>query len=621
MKNNISIIICLLILLTAYATLVQAAPGDTILVSQSSSGNIGDDASVSPSISGDGRFVAFESFAQNLSPLDNNINKSDIFLKDLTTGEIKLLSRNVSTGKAGNNHSAKPSISTDGHFVAFESLATNFDPKCNNGFSQIFVHDLETQEISCVSVSSPALGGKQGNEGSYRPSISADGRYIAFSSQATKLVDGDNNDCSDIFVHDRESNETNLVSKGWDGTSANDFSYGAAISGNGRYIAFTSIATNLIKDYSNTPLDVFLFDQQTNTTRLVSVNTGGGLGNHNSEYPSLTYTGLQIVFESFANNLVSDDINDKKDIFLRDLTTGTTQMISFAADGSNADNHSYRAVISANGKYVSYESLARNLVSSPVNPIRDIFIHEIQTGKNMLVSVSSDGSLSTHDSISACISKDGKYVAFSSEASNFADIDDNGVADIFRHENQIINVRAGFLGAPTSGYAPLQVLFTNQSLGDFIDCEWDFGDGNASDNCDDPSHTYQSAGIYSVTLTVRGPGGTDTRTNKEYITVNESPPVQAEFKAAPTSGYAPLSVHFTNQSTGEFVDCKWDFGDGNSSNNCDDPSHNYQSASIYSVTLTVTGPGVTDTRTRLDYITVLDVVDLGYKTFMPLIQR
>ncbi|HNS50786.1 MAG TPA: PKD domain-containing protein [Anaerolineae bacterium] len=164
--------------------------------------------------------------------------------------------------------------------------------------------------------------------------------------------------------------------------------------------------------------------------------------------------------------------------------------------------------------------------------------------------------------------------------------------------------QAGFVGAPTSGLVPLLVSFTNQSSGEYDTCEWTFGDGAASSLCEDPTHTYAAAGLYTVALTVSGPGGTDTLTRTSYIAVYE--PVVAGFAGYPTNGLVPLLVSFTNQSDGDYTSCEWTFGDGGTSSSCQNPTHTYTAAGVYTVTLTVSGPGGTDTLTRTDYISAYE---------------
>lgn len=169
---------------------------------------------------------------------------------------------------------------------------------------------------------------------------------------------------------------------------------------------------------------------------------------------------------------------------------------------------------------------------------------------------------------------------------------------------------ADFSGSPTEGPAPLTVTFTNLSSGEYDTCAWTFGDGGTSANCSNPSHTYQTVGLYTVALTVTGPGGSDTRTRQDYIDVYGA--VHADFTGSPTSGIRPLTVAFTNASIGDFDTCAWTFGDGGTSSSCGNPSHTYNSAGTFTVSLTVSGPGGTDTKTRVDYISVYEPVDASF---------
>ncbi|MCU0485256.1 MAG: PKD domain-containing protein [Anaerolineales bacterium] len=163
-----------------------------------------------------------------------------------------------------------------------------------------------------------------------------------------------------------------------------------------------------------------------------------------------------------------------------------------------------------------------------------------------------------------------------------------------------VPVAADFSADPTKGPVGMLVSFTNLSSGDYATCDWNFGDGGTSTSCSGPTHTYTSAGFYTVSLTVSGPGGTDTETKVDYITAYA--PVMANFSATPTSGLAPVKVNFTNLSSGTLTSCAWDFGDGGTSTNCGNPSHTYETAGLYTVSLTVSGPEGTDTETKIDYI-------------------
>ena len=164
---------------------------------------------------------------------------------------------------------------------------------------------------------------------------------------------------------------------------------------------------------------------------------------------------------------------------------------------------------------------------------------------------------------------------------------------------------ADFSVSPDNGQAPLDVIFTNLSTGGYTSCNWDFGDGTNSTICIDPQHTYQTAGQYSVSLTVNGAWGMDIETKTDYIDVNPAPgPVSAEFSGTPRSGQVPLEVTFTNQSVGDYDTCSWDFGDGGTSNDCNPDPYTYQTAGLYTVILTVSGTGGEDTLTEADYISV-----------------
>jgi PKD repeat protein len=168
---------------------------------------------------------------------------------------------------------------------------------------------------------------------------------------------------------------------------------------------------------------------------------------------------------------------------------------------------------------------------------------------------------------------------------------------------------ADFMGDPTDGVRPLEVSFTNQSTGAYDTCSWTFGDSATSTSCSDPIHTYTTAGIYTVSLTVSGLGGSDSVTNTNYITVYE--PVEADFTAAPTAGFVPMEVHFSNISTGDFTESLWSFGD-ESNSTAENPSHTYTIPDTYSVTLTVSGPGGRDTFTRTNYISASIATDWIY---------
>ncbi|MEG4277599.1 calcium-binding protein, partial [Microcoleus sp. MON1_C1] len=356
------------------------------LVSVNSAGDraIGD--SVSPSISADGRFVAFASDASNLVPGDTN-NSEDIFVRDILTNTTIGVSVD-STGNPGNNFSGNPSISADGRFVAFTSVASNLVPGDTNGYIHVFVRDLSTNTTTRISVDS---AGNQGNRGSLSPSISANGRFVAFTSVATNLVPGDTNNSLDIFMRDLSTNTTTRVSVDSAGNQANNGSGDLSISADGRFVAFSSNAANLVPGDTNNNYDVFVRDLLTNTTTRVSVSSSGEQGFGDSSSPSISADGRFVAFSSSAANLVPGDTNNGDDIFVRDLSTNTTTRVSVDSAGNPGNNRSFASSISADGRRVAFSSSAANLVPGDTNNGADIFVRDLSTNTTTRVSVDSAG--------------------------------------------------------------------------------------------------------------------------------------------------------------------------------------------------------------------------------------
>src|SRR4028119_2147177 len=385
----------------------------TTRVSVDSAGNPGNDSSVNPSISADGRFVAFHSGATNLVPGDTN-NNDDIFLRDLSTNTTTRVSVD-SAGNQGNEFSGDPSISGDGRFVAFASGATNLVPGGTNNEEDIFVRDLSTNTTTLVSVSS---SGDRANDYSSFPSISANGRFVTFYSFATNLAPGDTNDSRDIFVRDLLTNTTTLVSASSNGEIANRGSIRGSISADGRFVAFSSLASNLVPGDTNNSFDIFVRDTLTNTTTRVSVDSAGNQGNGGSDNPSISADGRFVAFTSVASNIVPGDTNNTSDIFVRDRLTNTTTRVSVDSAGNQGNFFSGSASISADGRFVAFSSNSSNLVPGDPNNRDEIFVRDLSTNTTTRVSVDSAGNLGNGFSYSASISADGRFAAFSSDATN-----------------------------------------------------------------------------------------------------------------------------------------------------------------------------------------------------------
>jgi Tol biopolymer transport system component len=222
-----------------------------------------------------------------------------------------------------------------------------------------------------VSVSSSDT---QANSRSMSPAISADGRYVAFESYASNLVAGDTNDRRDVFVGDRVTGTTERVSVSSSGTQANSRSMSPAISADGRYVAFNSDARNLVAGDTNRAQDVFVHNRSTGTTRRVSKSSSGTQANQRSSTGGISADGRYVAFESWASNLVAGDTNDRSDVFVRDRATGTTQRVSVSSAGTQANQGSWDPAVSADGRYVAFGSYASNLVAGDTNDVGDVFL-------------------------------------------------------------------------------------------------------------------------------------------------------------------------------------------------------------------------------------------------------
>lgn len=335
----------------------------------------------------------------------------------------------ASDGTEANFYSyASPAISTDGRYVAFESTASNLVPEDTSRRSDVFVRDRVTGTTERVSIASD---GTEANQGSYLPAISSDGRYVAFSSYASNLVPGDTNGYYDVFVHDRTKGTTERVSVASDGTEANIYSTYPAISADGRSIAFRSYATNLVPGDTNGRADIFVHDRESGSTERVSVASDGTQSNAHSYLPSISADGSYIAFSTSASTLVPGDTNGQFDVFVRDRSAATTARVSVASDGGQSNAYSSIPAISANGRHVAFESTATNLVPTDTNGAEDVFIHDRTTGATERISVTPEGAEGNHHSGHPVMNADGRYVAFLSAASNLVPDDTNARTDVF----------------------------------------------------------------------------------------------------------------------------------------------------------------------------------------------
>jgi Tol biopolymer transport system component len=413
-------------------------------VSVRSDGTEADQASAAPSTSSDGRYVAFESQADNLVAGDI-LGFDDIFVRDRQTPTTTRVSVD-SGGAEGSGHSYSPSISGDGRYVAFDSDANDLVAGDTNFLSDIFVHELPGGPTTLVSVDS--FDAQDVPSSSFSPSISADGRYVAFDSNADLVAD-DTNGTVDIFVRDRDADgngtydepgpvgvSTVRVSVATGGVEVNDPSFSPSISSDGRYVAFESSAPDLVAPITNGNVHIFVRDLLAGTTTLVSVDSTDVQGNDDSSSASISSDGRYVAFESIATNLVAPVTNGKVHIFVRDLVAGTTTLVSVSSTDVQGNGDSSSASISDDGRYVAFQSDADNLVASDNGLYSDVFVHDLQTGTTTRVSVDLDGVEGNGNSKAPSMSADGKSVTFQSDAANLVVGDGNGFSDIFADDLQ-----------------------------------------------------------------------------------------------------------------------------------------------------------------------------------------
>ncbi len=413
-------------------------------------------------ISADGRHVAFTSLATNLVSGDTN-PIWDVFVRDLLAGVTTLVSVD-GADLQGNGASGltQMGISADGRHVAFASDASNLVSGDTNGSSDVFVRDRDSDRngvfdepggCSTVRVSVSSVG-VQANGYSALPSISADGRHVAFESLSNNLVPIPSYFNGHIFVRDRDLDGNGVFDEpggvstvrisanafGWPG---NSWSFEPSISGDGRSVAFESYATNLAPGDTPWPnlMSILVHDRDADgdglfdeagaiMITLVDVDSTGQLANGPSYHPCISADGRTVVFSSDATNLVPGDLNGARDVFVRDLSGGSTTRVSVSSAGGTANGPSDSPAISGDGQHVVFSSWANNLVPGDSINFTDIFLHDRQSGMTTLGSAAAAVG-GNGDSSYPAISADGYFIAYSSYASNLVPADLNGVTDVF----------------------------------------------------------------------------------------------------------------------------------------------------------------------------------------------
>ncbi|WP_203816890.1 TolB family protein [Paractinoplanes ferrugineus] len=407
------------------ATPAAAAPAfRTERVSVSSAGVQSDDSTLTGDLSADGRYVVFESYASTLVPGDTN-GTGDVFLRDRQTNVTTRLSVSP-TGAQADGASSEPQISADGRYVTFLSFATNLasDPRPEIGYD-IYLLDRQTGALDRVS---ETADGRPADGDSLGPSISADGRYVAFQTYAGNLIPGVPG--GNVLLYDRTTGQLSPVSVNADGTVAPSGGFGPFISANGRYVAFVSYSADLAPGDTNGVGDIYVRDLVAGTTVRASV------GDHDQQIDDsrggqVSNDGRYVTFWSYDDNVVAGDDNDAADVFVRDLVAGTTRVVSAAADGTPANGYSTGTELTPDGRHVVFSSVATDLVTGDTNGTDDVFRKDLRTGATILVSRRTGGVQGNESSSNPTTTPNGKIIAYGSSATNLTAGDTNEQTDLF----------------------------------------------------------------------------------------------------------------------------------------------------------------------------------------------
>jgi hypothetical protein len=377
-------------------------------------------------VSGDGRFVVFDSMASNLVAVDGN-GVRDIFLYDRNSSALELISVD-SSGHAGTGHSRQPDISADGRYVVFESQSA-LAPGVSAGNFQIYLRDRVAHSTRLISAD---VNGNPGNGASLRPRISSDGSLVLFYSSASNLTGADSNGYSDVFIKHVATGQVERVSMAYGGGQANNGSYEAEMSGDGRYVVFVSQASNIVSPVVPAQRHVYWRDRQNNSVRLISHNNAGAPANGACFLPDVDDAGQRVVYYSNAANLAPGLNGSTLQVVVHNVASGTTELVSRTPGNVAGNDHSYNASISGDGRQVVFTSFATNLFAGDGNTKTDVIVRDLASGEMKPISLADNGNQGNDNIVGAAtINSDGSVIAFTSYASNLVANDDNGYADVF----------------------------------------------------------------------------------------------------------------------------------------------------------------------------------------------
>jgi Tol biopolymer transport system component len=403
-----------------------AAVGDITVVSTSDTGTKGNRESREPQISDDGTVVAFRSKARNLDPADTD-GIFDIYAKNLITGDIALASI-TSTGTKSDGTSEQPTLSANGSLVAFQTKASNLAPNDLDTNSDIYVKDLATGALTLVS---QTKSGTKSNGVSDEPDISADGTVVSFRSTATNLDPADPDLVPDVYEKNLITGDISLVSANGTGVKGNAHSGRPSLSSDGSLVAFRSRSTDLLAADTDSAFDIYLKNMSTGALRLVSADANGVDGDGASTTPMISSDGTLVAFRSSASNLVSADTDAIYDIYAKNMANGAVALVSTTAAGTKSNGSCVNPSLSADGTAVAFGTFATNFDPRDTDTYQDAYVKDLSSGTLVLASVSAAGTKGNANTLFPWISGNGSRVVFRSDASNLVAADTDHTGDVY----------------------------------------------------------------------------------------------------------------------------------------------------------------------------------------------
>jgi len=414
-----------------------------------------DDSLTRPHVSATGRYVVFSSDASNLVPGDTN-GWHDVFVKDFGTGLTDRLSLGPN-GAQGNDRSSEPRITSDGRWVVYSSRATTLSPFDQNHLSDVYVADRIAQTTTLVSTNHLGVVGADG--ASFRPSISDDGRYVAFASQATNLIPGgDANGFTDVYVKDTLTGATRLCSRNAQGQPANGHSRNPRISRSGQFVVFDSEADDLVANDGNGRRDVFVFDLTTDAVWRSSLGPNGAEPDGDCTALDIDAFGQHVLFESFASNLVAGQSG--LDVYVSDAIGSFVECVNVDSGGTIGNGASLSGALSGDGRFVAFTTRASDLFAGDGNgSLEDVAVRDRVALTTERASIALDGGSPNGACRWPSISDDGRFVAYVSAAPNLLFGKTDLVDDVIRADvNPPVTATAAIGGPGCPGTAGLSAL-------------------------------------------------------------------------------------------------------------------------------------------------------------------